>query len=577
MEAAAGDTPQLPFKIGKYECRKDLGGNMAQVYLAWDPVAARPVVVKILRLIDAQQDSVRRRFILEAQLACRCAHPNVITTYDVGEHEGRPYIVMEFLGGESLRAIMNRGGLRAQGPALTVALQVARALAYLHQRGIIHRDVKPANVHVDGEWHAKLLDFGVARRDDSDLTQAGQIVGTLAYMSPEQVQGEKPGAALDVYSFGVLLFEMLTMRFPYGADTNQEIAAAILYKPPDLGPLRECRVAEPVIALIERCLAKKKEERFADFQPIIDTLKAFAPPDGAAGETIALATHMREFPTVDLPRAAPRPSAVGWKLAGASVVVALALVGAAVWWLAQHRRLPAEIHTASGDMVLVEGGEAKLGESGNVVREVPAFYIDRTEVSNGAWVRFCRQSHRGEPAAAEAGLPVVNVTLDEARAFAAWAHKRLPSAAEWEKAARGANGQPFPWGNRFQPEAANLLASAGQRGHLDDVDSRSGFASPYGALNMMGNVWEWVETAAPAPPEAELAGYTSQYFRELHPPLSRNEPWNQIRGGSYADQPGNDPATFVWDYVAFPARGRQDDVGFRCAVDADKAASIPRN
>jgi formylglycine-generating enzyme required for sulfatase activity len=162
---------------------------------------------------------------------------------------------------------------------------------------------------------------------------------------------------------------------------------------------------------------------------------------------------------------------------------------------------------------------------------------------------------------------VVNVTLSDARDFAAWAHKRLPTAAEREKAARGTKGQAFPWGGTFNPNAANLLAAAGQRGHLENVDSHAAFASPYGALNMVGNVWEWVETSAPAPPESAFAGYT-QYFRDLNPPLSRNEPWHEIRGGSYAILPGNDASKLVWDFAALPARARQPDVGFRCALDA---------
>ncbi|MGD0620658.1 MAG: SUMF1/EgtB/PvdO family nonheme iron enzyme, partial [Bryobacteraceae bacterium] len=136
--------------------------------------------------------------------------------------------------------------------------------------------------------------------------------------------------------------------------------------------------------------------------------------------------------------------------------------------------------------------------------------------------------------------------------------------------------QAFPWGGAFNPGAANLLAAAGQPGHLENVDSHATFASPYGALNMVGNVWEWVDAPAPAPPESEFAAY-AQYLHELNPPLSRTEPWYQSRGGSYAILPGNDPAALVWDFVPLPARARQDDVGFRCALDASQAAAIPKN
>jgi serine/threonine-protein kinase len=283
---------------------------------------------------------------------------------------------------------------------------------------------------------------------------------------------------------------------------------------------------------------------------------------------------------MELPRVVPQrvsqPPAIGWKLAGTLVAIVLLLGAAAWWWLAQHRRLPETIHLASGDMVLVPGGEAKLGESGKVISQIPAFYIDRTEVSNAAWDLFCQQTHRPQRSTSDAGLPVVNVTLSDARDFAAWAHKRLPSAGEWEKAARGSNGQAFPWGGAFNPNAANLLAAAGQRGHLGNADSHAAFASPYGALNMVGNVWEWVEAPAPAPPESEFAA-NAQYFRDLNPPLTRTEAWYEIRGGSYAILPGKDAAKLIWDFAALPARARQNDVGFRCALDAGQAASIPKN
>jgi len=225
----------------------------------------------------------------------------------------------------------------------------------------------------------------------------------------------------------------------------------------------------------------------------------------------------------------------------------------------------------------VKGGEARLGESGREVRRLAPFYIDRTEVSNAAWARFCRATHRQPPARASVAFPVVNVSFDEAREFASWARKRLPTADEWEKAARGPNGQAFPWGNAFTPGAANLPVPGGAAGQPRDVAAHADSASPYGALNTLGNVWEWVDTVAPAPPEAELERYTRQLFHDLNPPLSRNEAWYQIRGGSFVNPPADQAARLVWDFVAFPARARQDDVGFRCAVDADKAAAVPRD
>lgn len=580
MEGAAGKDSTLPPRVGRYECRRDLGGNMADVYLAWDSVAARPVVIKLLRPADAADETKRQRFLSEARLACHCSHANVIVTYDVGEHEGRPYIAMEWLDGEPLRNIIHRGGFSDPAEAYAVALQTARALQYLHQRGIIHRDVKPANVQVAPDGHVKLLDFGVARRDDSSLTQAGQILGTLAYMGPEQMMGEKPTKSLDIYSFGVLLFEMLTLRMPYQAETQQEIAAAILYNPPDLEPLRERGIAEPIIGMIQCCLEKDPAKRYADFQPIIDILKPFARAQAAAEpDTPAEKTVTQDRPAIlpEKPAAPERPSS-GWKwilvAAGAASIVLAGVIAFLLW---SHRSRPLEqvILTPTGDMVLVPGGEAKLGANGAATKFVAAFYMDRTEVANREYRRFCRETRRPEPmglAVVAADLPVVNVNLADAKAFAAWAHKRLPTAVEWEKAARGPNGLKFPWGDAFRMDAANVLPARGVPGHLMPVGSHAPFASPYGVLNMVGNVWELVDTPVSAPSPEHFAD-----FANLNPPPSASEPWVQIRGGSYAFHPeAGDQAGLVSDYARFPARGHENDVGFRCAVDADKAAGIAR-
>jgi len=221
-------------------------------------------------------------------------------------------------------------------------------------------------------------------------------------------------------------------------------------------------------------------------------------------------------------------------------------------------------------MVLVDAGGALLGRERQPVR-VEAFYLDKTEVTNRAWAQFCRESGRAaEPAALES--PVVNVSFEDAQAFARWAKKRLPTAVEWEKAARGAGGWNFPWGDEFRPGVANLPQSAAEARSAAPAaaDSNAPGKSPCGALNMVGNVWEWVNAPATPPQGAEFTAYR-QMFGDLAPPLSPAEPFFQARGGSYRYYvPAGEAAALVYDASPVPARARKPDIGFRCAKDVPR-------
>jgi formylglycine-generating enzyme required for sulfatase activity len=212
-----------------------------------------------------------------------------------------------------------------------------------------------------------------------------------------------------------------------------------------------------------------------------------------------------------------------------------------------------------GSMVKVPQGQALLGRDKAVVQIVP-FEIDRMEVSNREFLAFCDETGYPKPFGAnekDPELPVINVSIEDARKYAAWAGKRLPTAVEWEAAARGADGRKFPWGEEPILERANV----GNTGYLLRANSRGDGASPFGALNMIGNAWEWVDQPATLTPE--------DFNRIKHlftPPLEPNEPAFQIRGGSYMHY--TNPQTFeelVWDFAAMPARTKRMDIGFRCA------------
>jgi eukaryotic-like serine/threonine-protein kinase len=225
---------------------------MASVYLGRDGQLERRVAVKLLAASVGRDDELRRRFARESRLAARLSHPNVVAVFDAGEDAGRPYIVMEYVEGETLADVLRRRGALPTEEAAEIAAQVAAGLAHAHAQGLVHRDVKPQNLLVSGDGRVKIADFGVARSDDlSKLTQAGTVLGTAAYLSPEQAAGSEVGPASDVYSLGVVLYELLTGRTPYRFDSLADLGAPRKPPPPP-----------PALAdVVARCLAADPSER----------------------------------------------------------------------------------------------------------------------------------------------------------------------------------------------------------------------------------------------------------------------------------------------------------------------------
>jgi eukaryotic-like serine/threonine-protein kinase len=200
---------------------------MATAYLGYDSEFDRPVAIKVLAENLAGDEAFRRRFLREARLAARLSHPNVVSVYDAGEQaDGRPYIVMEYVDGETLADVLSeRGPLPADEAAILVA-QACRGLAHAHAAGLVHRDMKPQNLLLRRDGTLKVADFGIARAaEGTALTQAGTVLGTAAYLSPEQALGQKATPAADVYSLGAVLYELLTGRPPYELDSLADLAA----------------------------------------------------------------------------------------------------------------------------------------------------------------------------------------------------------------------------------------------------------------------------------------------------------------------------------------------------------------
>ncbi len=265
-------------RLGRYRIECELGrGSMSIVYKAFDPRIDRYLAVKILKQKFARDLSCRQRFLREARAAGGLSHPNIVTVFDVGQVDGAPYIAMEMLEGDTLADRMKDPDSISLADMLDLAIQTTSALAYAHARGIIHRDIKPANIHFDrGTGVVKLMDFGIAdiagTADRRQLRQS-EIAGTPAYMSPEQIQGEKVDGRCDLYSLGVVLYSLLAGKDPFQADRLTDLMARIVHEPADPLVPRDPEVPVELVELVERLIAKKPEARFQRGSQVLEELQ----------------------------------------------------------------------------------------------------------------------------------------------------------------------------------------------------------------------------------------------------------------------------------------------------------------
>ncbi len=254
-----------PTRIGKYNIEQYLGGGMSHVYRATDSVLGRRVAVKVLTEAATKETESKARFLQEARLASNISHDNIIAVYDFGEENGMPFMVMEFLEGESLRQALDHGTAGDLRRKLEIAVALGRALDHIHSKQIVHRDIKPENINVDANGRVKLMDFGIAKAQNLKLTRAGFTLGTPYYMAPEQVMGQEVTPQTDVYSFGVLLYEMLAGAKPFQGEGYEKIFQQTLHEQPSQEPLKAANVPQPVIQLVMRLLAKQPAQRPAGF------------------------------------------------------------------------------------------------------------------------------------------------------------------------------------------------------------------------------------------------------------------------------------------------------------------------
>jgi predicted Ser/Thr protein kinase len=261
---------------GRYELERQIGrGGMSSVFRARDRLLERTVALKILHEHYTDDADYVERFRREARSAAQLSHPNIVTVIDRGEHAGRQFIVFEYVDGQTLKDLVHAKGPLPIRRAVEISLQIARALAYAHAQGLVHRDVKPQNVLLNGDGQAKVTDFGIARSlDVTSVTMPGTVLGTSDYIAPEQATGEEVDAHSDVYSFGVVLFELLTGGVPFPSDNFVAAALRHVNEPPPSVVERRPEVPLRLAALVERALAKDPDERYRSMDALIADLGA---------------------------------------------------------------------------------------------------------------------------------------------------------------------------------------------------------------------------------------------------------------------------------------------------------------
>ncbi len=316
----------------RYRLDRKIGaGGMSTVYLAFDMTLERQVAIKLLHREIASDSDQLERFRREARAVAQLSHPHIVTVIDAGEDDGRPYIVFEYVAGETLKARIRRLGRLDVSESIAYAIEIARALGAAHERHIVHRDVKPQNVLVDEEGRAKVTDFGIARTlDQEGLTADGRVLGTTDYVAPEQALGHEVTGQSDLYSLGIVLFEMLTGDVPFRGEN--QVAVAMMHVRDDLPDLQARRpeVSASLAAVVDRLTAKDLGARYPDHLEVIADLEEVlmvetARSGGVTGEATAVLRTLPEGTRRRVPLRVRHPA---WLAAGGllAVGVAVALV-----------------------------------------------------------------------------------------------------------------------------------------------------------------------------------------------------------------------------------------------------------
>lgn len=525
---------------GRYQIEAILGqGGMSTVYKAKDVNLQRTVAIKLIHAHLSNDSTFVRRFELEAAAVAQLRHPNIIQVYDFNHESDVYYMVLEYVPGRTLKEWLKILTEAKREIPLTettrIMISVCEAVAYAHQHGMVHRDLKPANLMLDPKGKPILMDFGVAKMlGGEDYTATGTIIGTAKYMSPEQARGEHPDERSDIYSLGVMLYELVAGQPPFNADTTVAVLMKHVYEPvPDIRQLHS-NVPDELVEIIGKALAKNPKERYqsaahmAAALRLVNRLAQNPTPAGDVQKTVTSKkrNEAESPPVAPLPITATPSPAVStapaipstrlsgpmfWLIGATTVALLLILGFGALLLFTQFRpisnfgdgaalALQQPLPSAAG-MVPIKAGTYKVGLDGPDKDHAPTqqvalaeFWIDQREITRAEFAKFLTATDSpppggwagGEIPPEEQDLPVKSVTWDMAAAYCTWANKRLPTEAEWEIAARGVDGRLYPWGDK---QSAVKLP----RNETYKVGSKLTNQSPFGVFDMAGNVWEWVD------------------------------------------------------------------------------------
>ena len=563
MTEVEGDTPELAAQLSaalgpEYEVRRTLGaGGFAVVFLVRDLSLKRDLAVKVLSPDMITSKTVLDRFRREAETVAQLSHPNIVPLHFIGQQGDLLYLAMACVDGGSIADRLERETRLPVNDVVRIIAQVASALAHAHKRGVIHRDIKPANVLVDAESGRCLVtDFGIARSADAtQLTATGMMLGTPAYLSPEQVTGEPLDHRVDIYALGVMAYELLAGHVPFEAPTPTAAMMKRLAGPPDSVAVVRTEVPSHVADAITACLAADPAQRLQSAEEVI---QAFGGDRITTGGRSTMAR-----PVVQQQRT------VGRRMAGPLIGLAtLFVLGGAAWAIVHRRALgnaaPTAMVAPDGGMVVIPAGEyvvgTDAGDDGARPRHaelLPTFQIGRTEVTVGDYQRFIAATQAPSPwsdiAIPAARLPVTRVPWGDAENYCAWKYSpggRLPTEVEWEAAARGRAGRVFPYGDAPRSAAANTASA--HRAGAAPVGSFPRSATPEGIQDMSGNVWEWTSSPMRAYPGGPTQADSLSRYRV-------------IRGGAFDT---SDLLANAWHrgYLAESAGASAlPNTGFRCA------------